>query len=226
VVFLGLRWLPRGLGRVSRGLRYTTEGWIYGFRSVIERINIRTRRTKEGASGMSLEAGGRISPTGPPLRPAAARFRASPADVVVGYIEGGVNYWRNGADQLIKKIYINRAEVMANPSVRRVIRTRRSVVQRLELFRYARSHGNGYLDPEDLIIECATVSMMTAMATPRHLRLGFYNHRTTHSQDVTYGHHNGQMLTVKQPSMTAHVGRVSAVYGVRSAPAPKPWTAR
>jgi hypothetical protein len=35
---------------------------------------------------------------------------------VVAYIEGGVNYWRNGHTQLIKKIYINRDEVDADPT--------------------------------------------------------------------------------------------------------------
>src|SRR5213079_996528 len=78
------------------------------------------------------------------------------------------NYWRNGADQLIKKIYINRAEVMANPTCA------------------ARYQDNG--DP--------WFNVLDFPGTPDDISgWDFYNRQNNpHSQDVTYGHHNGQML--------------------------------
>src|SRR5881397_2422417 len=94
-----------------------TEGWKYGFRSVIDTAQYPNAQDKEGASGMSLEAGWKDIAHWPRLASSGGDFSSEGRpDVVVGYIEGGVNYWRNGADQLIKKIYINRAEVMANPT--------------------------------------------------------------------------------------------------------------
>src|SRR5881628_3046583 len=94
-----------------------TEGWKYGFRSVIDTTQYPNAQDKEGASGMSLEAAWKDIAHWPRLPSSGGDFSSEGRpDVVIGYIEGGVNYWRNGADQLIKKIYINRAEVMANPT--------------------------------------------------------------------------------------------------------------
>src|SRR6185503_7273108 len=87
-----------------------TEGWIYGFRSIIDSAQYPSAQDKEGASGMSLEAAWKDTAHWPPLVSSSGEFSSlGRPDVIVGYIEGGVNYWRNGADQLIKKIYINRA---------------------------------------------------------------------------------------------------------------------
>src|SRR5262245_58810757 len=94
-----------------------TEGWKYGFRSIIDTSQYLIAQDKEGASGMSLEAAWKDIVHWPTLASSGGTFSSlGRPDVVVGYIEGGVNYWRNGADQLIKKIYINRNEVMANPT--------------------------------------------------------------------------------------------------------------
>ncbi len=71
---------------------------------------------KEGASGMSLEAAWKDIINWPPLASSGGTFSSlGRPDAVVAYIEGGVNYWQHGADQLIKKIYINAAEATAKP---------------------------------------------------------------------------------------------------------------
>src|SRR2546422_8252629 len=94
-----------------------TEGWKYGFRSVIDPAQYPNAHDREGASGMSLEAAWKDIVHWPRLPSSGGDFSSmGRPDVVVGYIEGGVNYWRNGAEQLVKKIYINQAEVMANPT--------------------------------------------------------------------------------------------------------------
>src|SRR5258708_31194036 len=78
-----------------------TEGWIYGFRSVIDTSQYPLATDKEGASGMSLEAAWKDTAHWPPRASSGGTFSSlGRPDVVVGYIEGGVNYWRNGADQL------------------------------------------------------------------------------------------------------------------------------
>src|SRR2546428_4688725 len=88
-----------------------TEGWIYGFRSVIDTSQYPNATDKENASGMSLEAAWKDIAHWPALPSSGGDFSSlGRPDVVVGYIEGGVNYWRNGHTQLIKKIYINQAE--------------------------------------------------------------------------------------------------------------------
>jgi len=118
VVFLGLALAATAVwAAFPEDSDTPTEGWIYGFRSVIDTNQYPNATDKEGASGMSLE--GRVEGYRPLAATGVQRrhvFEPRPAGLVVGYIEGGVNYWRNGADQLIKKIYINRAEVMANPT--------------------------------------------------------------------------------------------------------------
>src|SRR5581483_2625979 len=84
-----------------------TEGWSYGFRSIIDTSQYPIAQDKEGASGMSLESAWKDTLNWPELASSGGDFSSlGRPDVVVGYIEGGVNYWRNGADELIKKIYI------------------------------------------------------------------------------------------------------------------------
>jgi hypothetical protein len=79
-----------------------TEGWKYGFRSVIDTGQYPLAQDKEGASGMSLEAAWKDIVNWPPLASSGGTFSSlGRPDAVVAYIEGGVNYWRNGADQLI-----------------------------------------------------------------------------------------------------------------------------
>ena len=94
-----------------------TEGWKYGFRSVIDTAQYPIAQDKEGASGMSLEAAWKDIVNWPPLASSGGTFSSlGRPDTVVAYIEGGVNYWRNGNTQLIKKIHINRVEVDAKPA--------------------------------------------------------------------------------------------------------------
>src|SRR5947199_258148 len=175
-----------------------TEGWKYGFRSVIDRTQYPNAQDKEGASGMSLEAAWKDIAHWPRLPSSGGDFSSEGRpDVVVGYIEGGVNYWRNGADQLIKKIYINRAEVMANPTCAARYQDNGDPWFNVLDFPGTPDHnGNGRLDPEDLIIECANgVDDDGNGYTDDISGWDFYNRQNNpHSQDVTYGHHNGQML--------------------------------
>src|SRR2546430_2625495 len=175
-----------------------TEGWKYGFRSVIDRTQYPNGQDKEGASGMSLEAAWKDIAHWPRLAWSGedSSSEARP-DVVVGYIEGGVNYWRTGADQLIKKIYLNRAEVMANPTCAARYHDNGDPWFNVLDFPGTPDHnGNGYLDPEDLIIECSNgVDDDGNGYTDDISGWDFYNRQNNpHSQDVTYGHHNGQML--------------------------------
>ena len=175
-----------------------TEGWKYGFRSVIDTTQYPIAQDKEGASGMSLEAAWKDIAHWPRLPSSGGDFSSEGRpDVVVGYIEGGVNYWRNGADQLIKKIYINRAEVMANPTCAARYQDNGDPWFNVLDFPGTPDHnGNGYLDPEDLIIECSNgVDDDGNGYTDDISGWDFYNRQNNpHSQDVTYGHHNGQML--------------------------------
>src|SRR5256886_5160815 len=175
-----------------------TEGWKYGFRSVIDTTQYPIAHDKEGASGMSLEAAWKDIAHWPRLPSSGGDFSSEGRpDVVVGYIEGGVNYWRNGADQLIKKIYINRAEVMANPTCAARYQDNGDPWFNVLDFPGTPDHnGNGYLDPEDLIIECSNgVDDDGNGYTDDISGWDFYNRQNNpHSQDVTYGHHNGQML--------------------------------
>src|SRR6267378_3438662 len=70
-----------------------TEGWIYGFRSVIDSTQYPIAQDKEGASGMSLEAAWKDIAHWPRLASSGGDFSSlGRPDVVVGYIEGGVNY--------------------------------------------------------------------------------------------------------------------------------------
>src|SRR5689334_10864934 len=175
-----------------------TEGWIYGFRSVIDTSEYPIAQDKEGASGMSLEAAWKDIAHWPRLASSGDDFSSEGRpDVVVGYIEGGVNYWRNGADELIKKIYINRAEVMANPTCAARYQDNGDPWFNVLDFPGTPDHnGNGRLDPEDLIIECANGVDDDGNGYVDDISgWDFYDRQNNpHSQDVTYGHHNSQML--------------------------------
>src|SRR5207253_2720319 len=175
-----------------------TEGWKYGFRSIIDTSQYPLAQDKEGASGMSLEAAWKDTAHWPSPTGDHDDFSSmGRPDVVVGYIEGGVNYWRNGADQLIKKIYINRTEVMANPTCAARYQDNGDPWFNVLDFPGTPDHnGNGRLAPGDLIIECANgVDDDGNGYTDDISGWDFYNRQNNpHSQDVTYGHHNGQML--------------------------------
>src|SRR6185503_5756195 len=150
------------------------------------------------ASGMSLEAAWKDIAHWPRLASSGDDFSSmGRPDVVVGYIEGGVNYWRNGADQLIKKIYINAGEVMANPTcAARYADNDDPWFNVLDFPGTPDHNGNGYLDPEDLIVECSDGADDDGNGYVDDVSgWDFYNRQNNpHSQDVTYGHHNGQML--------------------------------
>jgi len=175
-----------------------TEGWSYGFRSIIDTSQYPIAQDKEGASGMSLESAWKDTLNWPELASSGGDFSSlGRPDVVVGYIEGGVNYWRNGADELIKKIYINRAEVMANPVCAARYHDNGDPWFNVLDFPGTPDHnGNGTLDPEDLIIECANGVDDDGNGYVDDISgWDFYNRQNNpHSQDVTYGHHNTQML--------------------------------
>src|SRR6185369_7133794 len=118
-------------------------------------------------------------------------------DALVAYIEGGVNYWDNGNTQLIKKIYINAAEAMAAPAcAARYTPNGDPWLNVLDFPGTPDHNGNGLLDPEDLIVECEDgVDDDGNGYTDDISGWDFYNRQNNpHSQDVTYGHHNGQML--------------------------------
>src|SRR5438445_25835 len=175
-----------------------TEGWIYGFRSVIDTTQYPNATDKEGASGMSQEAAWKDIADWPPLASSGNTFSSlGRPDTVVAYIEGGVNYWRNGNTELIKKIYINRAEVMANPVCAARYHDNGDPWFNVLDFPGTPDHnGNGILDPEDLIIECSNGIDDDGDGYVDDISgWDFYNKQNNpHSQDVTYGHHNSQML--------------------------------
>ena len=175
-----------------------TEGWIYGFRSVIDTTQYPNASDKEGASGMSQEAAWKDIADWPPLASSGNTFSSlGRPDTVVAYIEGGVNYWRNGNTELIKKIYINRAEVMANPVCAARYHDNGDPWFNVLDFPGTPDHnGNGILDPEDLIIECSNGIDDDGDGYVDDISgWDFYNRQNNpHSQDVTYGHHNSQML--------------------------------
>jgi len=175
-----------------------TDGWKYGFRSVIDTTQYPLAQDKEGASGMSLEAAWKDIVNWPPLASSGGTFSSlGRPDTVVAYIEGGVNYWRNGADQLIKKIYINADEAMAKPvCAGRYAPNGDPWFNVLDFPGTPDHNGNGYLDPEDLIVECSDGVDDDGNGYVDDVSgWDFYNRQNNpHSQDVTYGHHNGQML--------------------------------
>ncbi|HEY2386967.1 MAG TPA: hypothetical protein VGK30_08405 [Candidatus Binatia bacterium] len=175
-----------------------TEGWIYGFRSVIDTSQFPLASDKESASGMSQEAAWKSVADWPPLASSGGSFASlGRPDTVVAYIEGGVNYWRNGNTELIKKIYINRAEVMANPvCAARYVDNGDPWFNVLDFPGTPDHNGNGILDPEDLIIECENGVDDDGNGYVDDISgWDFYNQQNNpHSQDVTYGHHNTQML--------------------------------
>src|SRR6266436_1115701 len=155
-----------------------TEGWKYGFRSIIDTTQYPNATDKEGASGMSLEAAWKDIAHWPPLASSGGTFSSlGRPDVVVGYING--------------------AEVMANPTCAARHQDNGDPWFNVLDFPGTPDHnGNGYLDPEDLIIECSNgVDDDGNGYTDDISGWDFYNRQSNpHSQDVTYGHHNGQML--------------------------------
>ncbi|HXC52380.1 MAG TPA: hypothetical protein VN634_15975 [Candidatus Limnocylindrales bacterium] len=175
-----------------------TEGWKYGFRSTIDSAQYPLATDKEGASGMSLEAAWNDIDDWPPLASSGGTFSSlGRPDALVAYIEGGVNYWDNGNTQLIKKIYINAAEAMAAPAcAARYTPNGDPWLNVLDFPGTPDHNGNGLLDPEDLIVECEDgVDDDGNGYTDDISGWDFYNRQNNpHSQDVTYGHHNGQML--------------------------------
>jgi hypothetical protein len=175
-----------------------TEGWPYGFRSTIDTATYPLASDKEGASGMSQEAAWKDIANWPPLASSGGTFSSlGRPDTVVAYIEGGVNYWRNGNTQLIKKIYINRAEVDAKPAcAARYAANGDPWYNVLDYPGTPDHNGNGLLDPEDLIVECSDGVDDDGNGYVDDVSgWDFYNGQNNpHSQDVTYGHHNGQML--------------------------------
>src|SRR6185436_4555788 len=76
-----------------------TEGWPYGFRSVIDTATYPLASDKEGASGMSQEAAWKDIANWPPLASSGGTFSSlGRPDTVVAYIEGGANYWRRSEE--------------------------------------------------------------------------------------------------------------------------------
>ena len=65
-----------------------TEGWSYGFRSIIDTAQYPNAQDKEGASGMSLEAAWKDIAHWPQLASSGDDFSSEGRpDVIVGYIE-------------------------------------------------------------------------------------------------------------------------------------------
>src|SRR5437879_12982018 len=78
-----------------------TEGWKYGFRSVIDSSQYPIAQDKEGASGMSLEAAWKDIAHWPRLASSSGDFSSEGRpDVVVGYLDDGAHYSQHGAAQL------------------------------------------------------------------------------------------------------------------------------
>lgn len=195
---LGLLAATAALAAFPQDADTPTEGWKYGFRSVIDTAQYPIAQDKEGASGMSLEAAWKDIVDWPQLPSSGGDFSSmGRPDAVVAYIEGGVNYWQNGADQLIKKIYINQAEAMGDPvCAGRYVSNGDPWFNVLDFPGTPDHNGTGYLDPEDLIVECSDGADDDSNGYVDDISgWDFYNRQNNpHSQDVTYGHHNGQML--------------------------------
>ncbi|MGI8335801.1 FG-GAP-like repeat-containing protein [Actinomadura scrupuli] len=145
-------------------------------------------RDPENASGMSVDTAWRDYTTGSP-------------DVVIAYVEGGIN-WHNGdAAELADKVYLNTGELPRPAGSAGYDRDGDGAVTAADYAadpKVRDANGNGRIDPEDLIVAFSDGTDGDHNGfTDDVAGWDFYEGQNDPATyDATYGHANGQMKTL------------------------------
>lgn len=149
-------------------------------------------RDPEGAAGMSVDA-------------AWAQYTPGEPEVVIAYVEGGINWHADSARDLVNQVWLNRAELPLPIDPRDVAVCEGGYDANCDGVLNVRDYGldprakdangNGYLDPEDLIVAFSDGLDQDGNGFVDDISgWDFYDHQNDPATvDSTYDHANGQM---------------------------------